>query len=130
MEQVLINNANAVSQTIPAGVALRDISGAVGVSLTAGEAQADIVVLSGTITAAVLVTVPAPPVPTQMIGTTGTSGGLSSGWWKIFRNNVVGAFAVTVSGSSGAGGVTVPINTSMVIWSPDGVTAYSGGVAV
>ena len=128
MEQLLINNANQVFPIIPAGPALRDVSGAANVSLSSSEAASDIILLSGVLTGNIVVTVPAPQVPAQVNGSTG-SVGLGAGWIKIFRNNTTGAFTLSIQGPTGAP-IVLPQGESQLIWSPDGQSAFPANTAI
>ena len=126
MEQVAINNASQVMPTIPAGVALRDVTGFGIKTLSTSEGAADIIMLSGVVAAAgVIVVVPTPSVPNQVIGTFPAAGGLAAGWTKIFRNNTTGPGTLQISGPLGAPLAALAQCQSQMVWSPDGLTVFA-----
>jgi len=127
MDQILINNANQVMTIVPAGVALRSVTGAVGtLQLSSSESAADIIILSGVVVGIVIVQIATPSVPSQVVGTINQSG-LAPGWTKIVRNASNGP--LSISGPIGAP-IVLAAGLSQMFISLDGLSILAANAPI
>jgi hypothetical protein len=119
---------------IPAGYATQTlVGGQPTLLLTPNVAAADVIELTGALTGQdIVVAVPAPLFPTQVVGsnTTGSySGPTGFGWAKIFKNSTTGPFNVVLQCQNGPNTLPIPQGETFWAFSPDGLSIFQGSGA-
>jgi hypothetical protein len=124
MSEIMTPGAPTV---IPAGYAKQPLDGgAPSLLLSASVAAADILELSGVLTAQdITVIIPLPLFPTQVVGSVSYSAPTASGWLKVVKNSTSGQFNVFLQCQGGPNTVQIPQRETFWVFSPDGINIFA-----